>query len=304
MSIKEFMEKVHEMLEQKNNGEYVFSTNEITKANDVVYHALTVGKKGDNIGKNIYLESYYEKYELGCELEEIIKEISNELDDNRDFIESTETQKLLKGLANYEETKHKIVFKLVNKERNSSFLQDKLYKEFLDLAVVYQIALNHPDEGLAVCYVHPTFLKHWNVTEEELFVQAFKNIQKMLPATVKTLEELIASIMEDYDDECGEKPTPFYVLSNEYSVNGAATMLYRDVLKAFAEKHDVKKVLIIPSSVEEVLLIPLNEYEKGSVKEYKRILLEVNEMVEKHVWLSDNIYIFDSEKEEIRIWTE
>lgn len=305
MSIKEFMTKVYEMLEQKNNGEYVFSTNEITKANDVIYHAITVSKKGENIGKNIYLESYYEKYKLGCEIDEIIKDIVSELDENREFIESTDTQNLLKGLANYEEIKDKIVFKLVNKEKNSSFLHDKLYREFLDMAIVYQIALNNPEEGLAVCYVHPKFLKHWNVTEEELYAQAFENIQTMLPARIRTLEDILSGFVDgDMEEFLEDKYTPFYVLSNVYGVNGAATVLYTDVLKEFADEYEVQKVLIIPSSSEEVLLIPLTFDQRGSEAEYRRILLEVNDTIEKHLWLSDNIYIYNREKDSIRIWTE
>ena len=147
MSIKEFMTKIYEVLQQSGNEEYSFTTNEIIKANDVVYYALTVTKRGENIGKNIYLEYYYEKFMNGYELDLIIKEITEELDKNREFIESNDCNNILKNIMNYEAICEKIIFKLVNKERNNQFLQGKVYRECLDLALVYQVAVNNPEEG-------------------------------------------------------------------------------------------------------------------------------------------------------------
>ena len=305
MSIKEFMTKIYEVLQQSGNEEYSFTTNEIIKANDVVYYALTVTKRGENIGKNIYLEYYYEKFMNGYELDLIIKEITEELGKNREFIENNDCDNIIKNIMNYEAICEKIIFKLVNKERNNQFLQGKVYREFLDLALVYQVAVNNPEEGLAVCCIHPKMLKYWNVTEEQLYIQAMKNIQSTLPVRVKTLKDIISGMLEDLEEEFGEEiNTPFYVLSNKYGVNGAATILYDNVLKDFANSHKVDRVIIIPSSVEEVLLIPMTSNDKVSEQEYNRILLEVNEQLEKHLWLSDHIYIYDCTEDVIEVWTE
>ena len=47
----------------------------------------------------------------------------------------------------------------------------------------------------------------------------------------------------------------FYVLSNRSGVNGAACLLYEDVLKNFADGVE-KNLIILPSSIHEVLLLP------------------------------------------------
>lgn len=49
--------------------------------------------------------------------------------------------------------------------------------------------------------------------------------------------------------------TPFYVLTNQNGINGAACILYKDVIKNFAEGMD-RDILILPSSIHEVLLLP------------------------------------------------
>ena len=125
MSIKEFMTKIYEVLQQSGNEEYSFTTNEIIKANDVVYYALTVTKRGENIGKNIYLEYYYEKFMNGYELDLIIKEITEELGKNREFIESNDCDNIIKNIMNYEAICEKIIFKLLIKREIISFFREK-----------------------------------------------------------------------------------------------------------------------------------------------------------------------------------
>ncbi|MEI3283110.1 MAG: DUF5688 family protein [Enterocloster sp.] len=52
--------------------------------------------------------------------------------------------------------------------------------------------------------------------------------------------------------------TPFYVLTNKNGINGAACILYKDTIKNFAEGMD-RNILILPSSIHEVLLLPDDE---------------------------------------------
>ena len=65
-----------------------------------------------------------------------------------------------------------------------------------------------------------------------------------------------------------------YAMSNKSSFNGAATILYKDALKTFAEEkeHDV---FVIPSSVHEVILVP----DDGTIPAgyIQRIIAEVNQ---------------------------
>ena len=51
--------------------------------------------------------------------------------------------------------------------------------------------------------------------------------------------------------------SPFYVLTNIQGINGAVCLLYPQVLKNFAEEAG-RDIIILPSSIHEVLLLPDN----------------------------------------------
>ena len=90
---------------------------------------------------------------------------------------------------------------------------------------------------------------------------------------------------EEESDEFG-----MYVLSNSSKVFGAASILYPDVLKNFAEKLD-RDLYILPSSVHEVILLP-----KRSETEWETLQEMVKEVnatqLEEVEILSDSVYSY------------
>lgn len=71
-------------------------------------------------------------------------------------------------------------------------------------------------------------------------------------------------------------------------------MLNRELIKEFANKHEVKKVLILPSSIHEILLVPIEENEKINLDEISMIVREINrECVDEKEILSNEAYIFN-----------
>ena len=93
---------------------------------------------------------------------------------------------------------------------------------------------------------------------------------------------------------------PLFVLSNGDYMNGASVMLYKDPLRDFANYmgHDL---YILPSSIHEVILLLDDEYVQSS-EELREMVRETNRMVvDQEEVLSDHIYHYDREKDEIRI---
>lgn len=81
-----------------------------------------------------------------------------------------------------------------------------------------------------------------------------------------------------------------YVLTNQYKLNGAASMFYPDVLKDFAAEQGTD-LIILPSSIHEVILIPMEEGMKPD--DFKHMIREVNsEEVEASEILSDHAYVY------------
>ena len=313
MFFSEFYLKVMEMLEERIDEEYDIFKASIVKANDILRKSISVRKRGESIVKNIYLESYYEMYKKGSAIEDLVEDILREAVENREFINDEYAMEILQNICDYEKVKDKIIFKLLNKDMNEKYLEDKVYKEYLDFAVVFQVIASEPDKDMATASVHREVFKKWNVSVEELFEQALANTQELLPEIIIPLDDVIIGIINDIgkkpsdfdlEDDFNKRVSPFYVLSNTCRNNGAATIMYKDVLKDFATRFGVEEVMIIPSSVEEVLLIPKTAEIDLTESRCREMLLEVNETIGEDIILSENMYVYNLSDDEIRIYND
>lgn len=90
------------------------------------------------------------------------------------------------------------------------------------------------------------------------------------------------------DDELGDI-LPLYVISNSTGARGAANVLDRDALQAFAFKHSTDKIYVIPSSIHECILIPATV--NTDLEALTAMVKEVNATVVKpEERLSDRAY--------------
>ena len=97
-----------------------------------------------------------------------------------------------------------------------------------------------------------------------------------------------------------EEEIPLFVMSNGDYMNGASVILYKDVLRDFA-KYMEYDLYILPSSIHEVIILLDNEYAKAP-EELARMVRETNRIVvDREEILSDHVYYYDREKDEIRI---
>lgn len=89
-----------------------------------------------------------------------------------------------------------------------------------------------------------------------------------------------------------------YVVTHEGRVYGAVAALYKGVLNQLAEKLG-SDLIIIPSSVHEVLVLPKDESYR-SAEIWNRMVREVNEtQLEGEEVLSDHIYLYCKETKDI-----
>ena len=79
------------------------------------------------------------------------------------------------------------------------------------------------------------------------------------------------------------------VLTNEASFYGASLMLYPSVLAETAERSG-KDLVIIPSSVHELLLMPLDE--STDIASLDEIIRSVNDTLLPEEILSSHVYLF------------
>lgn len=291
MEYEVFKQHIKECVQaQIRKGGKVF-VNHVIKNNGKELDGLVIMEEGSNVAPTIYLNAYYAQYQEGKSVEDIVTEVINLHELNKNNLNFASDL-----FDDYANIKEKIVYKVINYEKNEKLLEDIPHKRILDLAVVYYCLLEQ-DKGIsATALVHNSHLKGWNITEEQLYNDAVYNTPKLLKSCIKPMSVLLREMMEnggECEEEIEETRVPaqegeMYVLTNQSRVNGAACILYEKVLEQFANMV-ASDLYILPSSVHEVIILPKHgAYNKKMLEEMVR---EVNEEgVSADEVLSDNVY--------------
>lgn len=292
MEYREFLENVRKEVESRYDSNVSVTLNHVMKNNGTELDGITIMEKDKNIAPTIYINSFYDRYREGVSLKAVVSEIiriynqnKNSININADYFE------------NYENVRKTIVYKLVNYQKNKKLLEDVPYKRVLDLAVVFYCLIEQRKGVSATALIHNEHLRIWNVTEDEIYNDALKNTPVLLAGSIvpmsKILSEIAGTAPVDNDEKVCEYTGEdiLYVLTNSSRVNGAACILYDNLLKKFA--NDVHSDLyILPSSVHEVIIVPKkNAFDKSELADMVR---EVNEQgVSQDEILSDNVYEYN-----------
>ncbi len=285
--MKEFSMKILKEIRKIIPADQKAEISSIMKNNGITEDAVSIMEKGKNISPTIYLKEFYEYYKEGAALEELAAEI----------VRRNNKYKLEESLdigffINYEKAQERIVFKLINRDKNRKLLENIPYVEYMDLVMVFYYLLYDETAGNATILIHNSHLKMWGISKEELYGKACENTPKLLPAAITGMREIIQQMMGEGAnfEEPVEEDVPMYVMTNPMKMNGAATMAYPNAVKNFANAIG-RNVYIIPSSVHEVILVPESGTEGGRLNEMVR---EVNEsQVDPKEVLADHVYYYN-----------
>ena len=203
-------------------------------------------------------------------------------------IMKTLEQEVLKKIA-----KKSLFVKLVNTERNESLVEQSISKEFLDLSAVVRVVLKMDKEGMASMALSKGDAEILGMTEEEIYAAALANTLRLFPPKLMNLGRYIEMSI-GANLPLGEDEVTTYILTNQKEVDGAIYFMSPEVVGAIAEALE-DDLYILPSSVNEVLLVRASELEDG-VDELKEMVRDANETVvaEKDI-LSYNVYHYDKE---------
>lgn len=290
MEYKEFVEYI------KMNAGYIageggnITINHVIKNNGCEMDGLVIMEKGKDIAPTIYLDSFYELYTNGENIKSIIRQIEIIYEQNKNNV--TFDVNILK---HFDTIKDKIVYKVVNYRSNEKLLEQVPHKRILDLAVVFYCLLDNEYGRSATALIYNNNLKNWNVTIDDVYKAALKNTPDLLHSKISSMAALFEKCGVNVDGEEVDLkdyvPSDMYVLTNESKLNGAACILYENVLYDFAQKLGAD-LYILPSSVHEVILLPkLSMFEKD---ELVNMVKEVNtEGVAADEVLSDHVYEYN-----------
>lgn len=173
------------------------------------------------------------------------------------------------------------------------------HSSFLDLHIFYYIRTESEDrKKIRVIWIGQTLLAGWGIDLQTLEMQAVKNLIKDR-YTIQCVGDILNNFLDGAIVPSIPMDCPLHVLTNQRASFGAAGILDKGIVAAFADKvgHDL---FILPSSRHEVLLYP--DSGQVSAEELDGIVKEVNNSeVEPCDRLSDHVYYYDREMDEIRI---
>lgn len=300
MDFDEFKEKIKDNIKNYLPMQYEkanVSLQSVVKNNDVQLTGLMIRLEENNIAPFIYLDRYYEQYQNGMELPDIMKDIA-EL-----RVSSEQSVKLdISRITDFNQVKDNIICKLINGDMNEEYLADKPYTQIEDMAVIYVIDLGSGAEGHMSSPITYDLMKRYGVDTQMLHEIAIHNLAKS-EIVFKSMKDALMEIMfpdgvpeEDPLAEIlsAEDEIPMYVLSNAEKLNGAASVLDKDTMETISEMLGGDFV-VIPSSIHEVIILPMDD--NVDKDELEGIIREVNTgQVAPEERLSYHAYQYDSSK--------
>ncbi|MDF2950707.1 MAG: hypothetical protein K0S18_290 [Anaerocolumna sp.] len=289
--------------------EYRIKVNKIVKNNDTLLYGLCILEVGTSIAPTIYLNKYFDEYRYGRTMDSILKEISHIYEQSK----KPNMQVNITDITDFNKVKNHIVFKLVNRKRNNDFLRDIPFVSFCDLTVIFNIMVSADAEGTASITVKNNLIDYWKVDVDTLYKIAKENTEKLLPAKIQSMNEVIKEIFRSdmgsdmlsdtdfdtfYKEMIGDNSEPtMYIARNSNGINGATVMLYDGLIRDFARKIG-KDLFIIPSSIHEIIMVPDN----GSMDadDIKNMVVDVNSsQVAPEEVLSDSVYLYNRDNDSI-----
>ncbi len=283
MDYTEFKEVLKKLVQEKSGTDMKVEIVQIMKNNQTRSENLTYIDPNYNLFPSIQLKELYQEYQVyGMDwcVEEAVSVLGNMKKIHEDQL-----------IGSWESAKERIIVELVKESWNQKLLEEIPYKPFLDLAVIYRIKMWECKSGDVVHTVTNKMMGHWDITEEELYEAALANLQKE-EFEIMGWQQAVQDMIEELIDvkEESEFHEWMYIFTNRSRIKGATAMLRTDLLDRFAKAQE-SDLIILPSSVHEVLLLPAMDDE--DVAELRRTVQDINEKkVKEEEWLSDEVYYF------------
>lgn len=290
--MKNFAEELRtRILMEMNKEDLSIEIQDVKKNNNASYTGLVFKVEKDDIAPVIYVNDFYDQYINGREIEDITQNIINV------YIKSLDQKPLNPyDLFDYEKIKNQLFVSAVNTERNAEMLKNTPHTDRGDVSFIVRIEVNSDTNGNATLKVDNNIIKALGISEEELFNQAWKSMKNLHPAIVKDMVDTFKEMPDFPDfmlDMMEEHRGEMFVLQTDNKLNAAAYGYDEDILNGVCEKLNSTKIYILPSSINEVIIIPGNRVDNPDI--LPSIVSQVNnESVPYEEVLSDNSYSYNA----------
>lgn len=169
-------------------------------------------------------------------------------------------------------------------------IEKKLCEDFEGIESYLYIRGEADREGSYSIKVSKAILDRANISEVEAWEQAQTNTEA--ETSLESMAKVMCEMMNMEYSEDMDEMTPFFIISNKSKVKGASAILNKKVLAEFCERYHTNKIVVLPSSVHEMMLIPCDDESKLDM--YSNLVKEVNyTQVDPVDRLTDRAYILE-----------
>ena len=236
-------------------------------------------KLGKEIRKNIPNVILESGYDPEAAIYQIVKDLENRIDD----IDNSGIKDSENLLTDYAFVKSHIRPVLVNKDKNKDLVLRELCG---DLAIAFKIYLNDEMSIRVTKNIEDGWKNVWKDVGD-LYASAFEN-EKQVPEFYVPLDDVVRRAGMPLPDDIDSYA---YIISNEKCCWGAIKVLTSQAVKDLAAR--LGGCYIIPSSINECILIPKTEYNDVTEDMNEFIsMVNANEIRPDEV-LSDSLYFMD-----------
>lgn len=279
------------------HGGYTASLVENQKCNGAKL-GMMIRKKGSEIAPVFALPSLTEEV---C-AEKIAEYLLNEMETN--LVTDTDMGAVAERLLGSFEAAKKFIFPRVCKSKeNDEYLRGVVQDSFHDLSVYYIVSLElECSEISGRVRITEELLKQWKVDKEAVRLAAEHNAAQSIVYSNGNMRDLSCSksgsigvpLFAFSEDEVS--PGGMYVLTYKNCIGGGAIICRQELLKSIADKAGCD-LIIIPSSVEEIIVLPLPDIRYGDICYFNGMVQDVNQCVlDADIILSDHVYVFSREE--------
>lgn len=232
----------------------------------------------------IYIDDYYNKYNNGKSLEDIIGKMVSDYDEKMNAAQDVSFD--VSKVSDYVYVCDKIYCKLVSLS-NTDYLKDKEYIIHEDLAEVFYIQIE-----ISGCsgdiQITKDLARKWGTSAEVLHNIAMNNMKLFL---FDDLIECIKSKLTGTDSAGISDNSSVFILSNDKQAYGASVVLNNDIMDKVHDAVGVDKIYVLPSSVHEMILCKDTNLSLNDLMDMVRTVNDT-ELTPRDK-LSDNVYKYD-----------
>ena len=291
-TLREFAENI--LKQVTTDTGYLGAIVEKVENNEKITVYIAIRKNGSMFGPMIKVEDYYEEYKENPG-EEILYEMSREIEAiaYKAWDQEAEITELRNEIKRgFLAVKDRLHIRLVNAAENQNRLKGIPWIPYLDMAITFHLNFDGEEDEQRMLEVNQQLMDQWNVTPKELYQTALANMDRENDGVFYRLTDFVESVLHITSEKGGPD---LYIMTNNKCTYGATEILRPGELKKRAEEFN-RDLLVLPSSVHEVLVLP---YHDGmDLEVFRRTVCNVNnESVIREDQLSNQVYLYRKDKD-------